>query len=75
MKIASIIFIVLSVLGIIFSNYIYGDIKLIIMTGALASLMCGIGLIISYVNFIRLYNIKDCSDSFIKGRNSGTKAI
>jgi hypothetical protein len=75
MKIASIVFIILSVLGIIFSNYMYGEIKLIIMTGALTSLMCGIGFILSYVNFVRLYNTKDCSNSCIKGRNPGPKAI
>lgn len=57
MKIAGVIFTILGILGAVCSGYIDGGIKLVTMAGSLGSLMCGIGFILSYVNFEKLYNI------------------
>lgn len=75
MKIVGIIFTVLGVLGVICSGYMYGGIKLITMTGSLGSLMCGVGLIFSYISFIRSYNIMAYNNSYIARKDSKSKAI
>ncbi|MBP2032406.1 multisubunit Na+/H+ antiporter MnhG subunit [Clostridium algifaecis] len=75
MKITGILFTLLGVLGVVCSGYMYGGIKLITMTGSLGSLLCGIGFILSYVNFIGLYNnMTTYKDSYIN-KDSISKAV
>ncbi|MBP2032584.1 flagellar motor component MotA [Clostridium algifaecis] len=59
MKIASIIFTLLGALGVICNGYMYGGIKLITMVGSLGFLLCGVGFILSYVNFNGLSKLQD----------------
>lgn len=76
MKIASIVFIALGVLGIVCSSYMYNGIKLITVTASLGSFMCGIGVILSYFNFIKLNNTLIYSnDSYITNKKSRSKAV
>ncbi|MCH3963152.1 MAG: hypothetical protein LKE46_02675 [Clostridium sp.] len=69
MKISGVIFNVLGIIGVILSSYMYGEVKLISMTASFGALICGIGFILSYVNFIKLSKL----DNIVAHDGAGRK--